>query len=325
MLGRAVGQKLIAEGAESVWAPELRELLRGCELTIVNLECCISEGGAETDRVRAKRYFLRAPPAALGALGAIGADAASLANNHSFDYGPESLADTVRHLEGAGFAPVGAGADRARARASVTIESGGATVGIVACADHHFGTAAGEDEPGVALIQSSRRRGARWKRPSWLLAEVRLLAERCDQVLVFPHWGPNLTTRPAVWQRLLARRLLAAGADAVAGHSAHSFHGVGWRRGRPILYDLGDALHDTPVNSALRSDLGILALWRPGGDPEVELVGLRLEHCSTRLARGEEAEWIATRLAHACAPLGSVVSRLDEQRFAVRPRRRESG
>ena len=145
------------------------------------------------------------------------------------------------------------------------------------------------------------------------------MAERCDHVLAFPHWGPNLTTRPAAWQRLLARRLIAAGADAVAGHSAHVFQGIGWRRGRPILYDLGDALHDIPVMPALRNDLGVLALWRPGGDPELEIVGLRLEHCFTRLAAGQDAEWIAARLTRACAALGSSIRRLDEQRFAVSP------
>jgi hypothetical protein len=104
----------------------------------------------------------------------------------------------------------------------------------------------------------------------------------------------------------------------VAGHSAHVFHGIGWEGGAPLLFDLGDALDDYAVDRRLRNDLGILALWRPGsGEAPLELVGLRLDYCRTRLAHGADAEWIATRLEDACPPLGSDVERVDEQRFLI--------
>ncbi len=69
------------------------------------------------------------------------------------------------------------------------------------------------------------------------------------------------------------------------------------------------------------NDLGLIALWRPG-DPEaeLELVGLALDFCHTRLAVGEEAEWIARRLARACPALGAAVERTAEQRFRATPR-----
>jgi hypothetical protein len=35
-----------------------------------------------------------------------------------------------------------------------------------------------------------------------------------------------------------------------------------------VLYDLGDALDDYAVDRELRN-LGILALWRPGGEPRL--------------------------------------------------------
>jgi Bacterial capsule synthesis protein PGA_cap len=114
--------------------------------------------------------------------------------------------------------------------------------------------------------------------------------------------------------------MLEAGASLVAGHSAHVFHGIGWEGGSPVLFDLGDALDDYSVDSRLRNDLGVLALWRPGNaDGPLELVGLRLDHCRTDLAYGADAEWIATRLAEACRRLGSAVERLAEQRFRVSP------
>ena len=129
-----------------------------------------------------------------------------------------------------------------------------------------------------------------------------------------------MTAEPARWQRRRARELIAAGADLVAGHSAHVFHGVEEVAGRLVLYDLGDALDDYRVDPELRNDLGILPLWRPGADPELELVGLRLDFCETELAYGSEADWIAARLQQACAGLGTAAERVAEQRFVVAAR-----
>ena len=42
MLGRAVGKRLAEAPPEEVWAPEVRELCRSCDLVVCNLECCIS-------------------------------------------------------------------------------------------------------------------------------------------------------------------------------------------------------------------------------------------------------------------------------------------
>lgn len=126
-----------------------------------------------------------------------------------------------------------------------------------------------------------------------------------------------MTRAPAGWQRERAHELLAAGADAVAGHSAHVFHGVELTPRGPALYDLGDALDDYAIDPKLRNDLGVLALWRPAG--QLELVGLHLDFCRTELATGKDADWIAARLRLACGELGTSVRRLDEARFAIDP------
>jgi hypothetical protein len=129
-----------------------------------------------------------------------------------------------------------------------------------------------------------------------------------------------MSPEPAPWQRRAAEAMKEAGADLVAGHSAHVFHGVGWDDRGPTVYDLGDALDDYAVDSRLRNDLGVLALWTPSGpDSVLELVGMRLDFCRTRLAEAADAEWIASRLSRACRPLGTHVERVGEQRFRVTP------
>jgi poly-gamma-glutamate capsule biosynthesis protein CapA/YwtB (metallophosphatase superfamily) len=315
MLGRAVAGSLDRVAPEDVWSEEVVEIATGCDAVVCNLECCVSARGAPTGRIPGKPFFFRAPPAAIDSLRAIGVSAVGLANNHALDYETEALLDTLDSVRGAGIALTGAGVDKAEARRGVAIDAGDVRLGVVAVSDHPAEFAAGPDAPGIAY--AGLRRGA----PEWLVKEIARLRAACDAVLAFPHWGPNMTTEPAGWQREVAEQLHEAGADAVGGHSAHVFHGVGRSSHGPTMFDLGDALDDYAVDAALRNDLGLMALWRPGGgDAELELIGLALDFCHTRLAAGEEAEWIAARLEASCAELGTEVERVGEQRFAVRPR-----
>jgi poly-gamma-glutamate synthesis protein (capsule biosynthesis protein) len=314
MLGRAVAERFADAPPEEVWAPEIRELCGSCDLVICNLECCISTRRKPTDRVRRKPFFFRGPPRAVQSLQAIGVRAVGLANNHALDYEVEALLETLELLGEAGIAVAGAGRGEVEARRGAVVEAGGQRLGLVAVSDHPREFAAGPGSPGIAY--GDMRRGI----PGWLAEEVARLAGECDHVVAFPHWGPNMSTEPASWQRRAADELQEAGADLVAGHSAHVFHGAGWGRRGPLLYDLGDALDDYAVDSTLRNDLGVLAIWRPGApETELELVALALDHCRTRLAEGHEAEWVARRLTAASERLGARVERIAEQRFRVAP------
>jgi poly-gamma-glutamate capsule biosynthesis protein CapA/YwtB (metallophosphatase superfamily) len=314
MLGRGVAERLAEVPPEEVWSPELRELCRSCALVICNLECCISERGERTSRIRGKPFFFRAPPAATESLRAIGVAAVGLANNHALDFGERALLDTLDLLGNAGIEVAGAGADRAAARRGVIVERCGTRVGLLAVSDHPSQYAAGADEPGIAHADLSRGT------PGWLTAELGRLREQCDQVIALAHWGPNMNPHTARWQRKAAAEMAEAGATLVAGHSAHVFHGVGWEGGTALLFDFGDALDDYAVDRRLRNDLGLLALWRPeNGEATLELVGLRLHYCWTDLAHASDADWISTRLADACPRLGSTVERVGEQRFRVSP------
>jgi poly-gamma-glutamate synthesis protein (capsule biosynthesis protein) len=312
MLGRMVAEALERHPPESVWSAEFRELADSLDLLVCNLECCVSTRGAPTLLIEGKPFFFRAPPAAIDALKAINAGAVSLANNHALDFGPDALGDTLDLLADASIAAAGGGHDLDGARRPAIVPAGSVAVGLVALTDHPVEYAARAGRPGVAYAALGE------SPPDWLLETIATARQRCDLLIVLLHWGPNMTTEPAAWQRRLATRLVEAGADLVAGHSAHVFHGVGWTGG-PILFDLGDALDDYRIDPALRNDLGVMAIWRPDGAGELELVGLELDYCHTRLAAGANAEWIAERLEHACGELGTAVTRVAEQRFMIGP------
>ncbi len=311
MLGRMVAEALGRQSPDALWAPELLELAQSLDRVVCNLECCISERGRPTTLIRGKPFFFRAPPAAIESLQAMNIGAVSLANNHALDFGEDALQDTLALLRAAGIAAAGAGFGLEAPRAGVVVSAGGVRVGLVAVTDHPFQYAAGAGRWGVAHAPLRR------EIPAWLQEQVAIARENCDVVIAFPHWGPNMVTRPADWQLRAAATLHAAGADLVAGHSAHLFGGVGWSEGL-TLFDLGDVLDDYMVDPALRNDLGVLAIWRPYAEPQLQFVGVRLEYCHTRLAEGADADWIADRLQRACRELGTSVTRSTEQRFTIR-------
>jgi len=312
MLGRMVAAALERQPPPTLWAPELRELAGSLDLVICNLECCISARGRPTTLVENKPFFFRSPPVAVEALKAMNIRAVGLANNHALDFGQDALKDTLDLLHDAGIATAGAGFGWEAARSVAVVRVDDLRLGLIAVTDHPPEYAAAPGRWGVSLAIM------RQEPPSWLLDEIALAHQRCDLLIVFPHWGPNMATSPARWQQRAAASLCAAGADLVAGHSAHLFHGVGWNGG-PVLFDLGDVLDDYMVDPELRNDLGVLAIWRPHTEPQLELIGLRLEYRHTRLAEGADADWIAARLKRACRDLGTAATRTAEQRFTITP------
>ena len=285
MLGRGVAGVLGSRPPDSLVHREIVELTRAADLFVLNLECCISERG---EPVPGKIFTFRAPPAAIETLQHLGVDCVTLANNHALDYGLDALRDTFASLREGGIAYAGAGEDVEGARSPVVVRG----LPVVAFADHEPGFAAGPDRPGIAY--ADLRRGL----PPWL-------RERAPGALICPHWGPNMERSPVTQVHGAARELAEAGSALVAGTSAHVFQGVEGN----VLYDLGDFLDDYATDPVLRNDLGLLFLVElgPDGPRRIEAVPLKLGYAFTRLAHGDEVDWIRQRFEDACAQLGSEV------------------
>jgi len=312
MLGRGVADLLIRDSATPLVAPEVVDQLASADAVVLNLECCISDRGTRFPDPR-KPFFFRAPPVAAERLAELGVDAVTLANNHALDYGPQALLDTLCHLERAGIAAVGAGADDICAREPLLLGCGPLRLRVVAFSDHPAAYAAGPGRPGIAYVDL--RSGP----PDWARAAARPGPD-CDAVLVTPHWGPNMVSEPLRRVRSAANALVGAGATLVAGHSAHVFHGVADR----VLFDLGDFLDDYAVDRELRNDMGLLWVVElsPDGPRRIRALPLALDYCFTRRASAAETDWIERRLRHLCAPFGTAVHRsggLIEVRPGARP------
>jgi poly-gamma-glutamate synthesis protein (capsule biosynthesis protein) len=82
-----------------------------------------------------------------------------------------------------------------------------------------------------------------------------------------------------------------------------------------VRYDLGDFVDDYAVDPRLRNDLGLLFLLDLGDDgpQRLEAVPIAIAHCHTRVARGENAEWVRRRFIRACAELGTTAVQHDDR------------
>ncbi|MFI7617671.1 CapA family protein [Nonomuraea terrae] len=300
MLGRGVAERIDdAPDVRRFFSGDVRALVAGADLFLLNLECCVSDRGKPWP-APGKPFFFRAPPQAADLLAELGVGCVTLANNHALDYGYDALADTFAHLSRAGIRYVGAGACDAAARRPAVLTAGGLRLGVVGFSDHPADFAAGAERPGIAYARPAGR-----GLPPWLQATLAGLRPQTDVVLVTPHWGPNMVAEPRPAVRAAASALLAAGADLVAGHSAHVFHGVA----PPILYDLGDFIDDYAVDPYLRNDLGLLWLVTLDVRGPVRLTAfpLKLDYTFTRLADPFDRRWIRDRLTTACAAMGTQV------------------
>ncbi|WP_254822338.1 CapA family protein [Haloglomus halophilum] len=292
MLGRGVDERHADRRPESVWGTLLPDLRR-LDGTLANLECCISERGT---RWPGKGYYFRTGGWALPALDVAGIGAVSLANNHTLDFGPSALRDTLAGLERTGIGSSGAGTDRRAALEPAIIDVGEVSVAILALTDRMPAFAAGPRRPGTARMGLGERS---W-RARRLVRDVlrRPAVDRADLVVASLHWGPNWTLVKHPARRAFGRWLVDAGVDVVHGHSAHVPHGIEVYEGAPILYDCGDLVDDYLVKEGLHNDRSFLfeLVVEAGSVVAVRLHPVEIRRSTAHRATGDVARWLFERM-----------------------------
>jgi poly-gamma-glutamate synthesis protein (capsule biosynthesis protein) len=111
--------------------------------------------------------------------------------------------------------------------------------------------------------------------------------------MVLPHWGTQYTRATVRDQRVVARELVDAGADVVAGGHPHWVQGVEVVRGGLVAYSLGNFVFDMDFSRQTQEGAVLeLTFWGS------ELKGARLvpvvigADFAPRLARGPRGDGI---------------------------------
>jgi len=186
------------------------------------------------------------PDKSASTLKSCGIKAVSLANNHTMDYGPKGLSNTLKTLDKWQIERIGAGLDEEQAMAPLikTFELAGQELTLVVLTGYHYRKSYDE----------KHRFYAEDKRAGVALLDVERTAKRIEKlrkkfpngmIVVFPHWGKNYEGVKKS-QIKGAHKFIESGADLVLGHGPHMLQAIERYKGKWIVYSLGNFVFNTP-------------------------------------------------------------------------------
>ena len=201
------------------------------DLTVINLEGVLTDNDQLNPVDKGKGteigsgYWFRGSTEYVKVLTSASVEAASLANNHTLDYGETGLRDTIRALEGAGVAWFGTYDKHTNdTEAFYFYEKDGVTVAFVSLYWENYSQG---DPNGVG---------------AWLSNEIMEMkaSGKVDAVVAVLHGGQEYgrhRTRP---QKVFTAMAMKAGADLVICHHAHVVMGMDVIGNRSAVYSLGN-------------------------------------------------------------------------------------
>lgn len=214
---------------------EVMPFLGKADVVVGNLESPISTRGKAVEN---KKFTLRAGPIAARALRQAGFRVVSLANNHSMDFGPLALQDTLAALAENDILYTGAGMNLDDARSPALLRIKGRTLAFLSYSltfPLEFYASAGR--PGTAPGYAD-----------FVKADIEKARPLADLVIVSFHWGAELLTAAKDYQIELGRQAVDWGADLVLGHHPHVLQELEMYKGRLIAYSLGNFVFGSESN-----------------------------------------------------------------------------
>jgi poly-gamma-glutamate synthesis protein (capsule biosynthesis protein) len=272
----------------------LCNLLQSADLSLANLEVCLSDRGEPRD----KFFTLRASPTVAHDIKSLGFGVVGVANNHAWDYGPEAFADTLSICREVGLETAGGGRNLDEACSPVTITESDQRIVIFAfSATLPPDSAAGASKAGIAPVRvttsyeidpifSQEQPGtAPYVRTHVQPVDARHLLDAVSHarasntlVVVLLHWGvPPYWHAPfegdlAEYQRPFAREVADAGAGLILGSHPHIVQGVEVIGSCIVFYSLGNFIFHTRdrQGAALATTPGYKLRWKRAFEESAE-------------------------------------------------------
>lgn len=208
--------------------PALKKHFADGDLNIFNLETAIT---GETEK-QVKAYNFKTNLAFLKLLKSVGFNVASIANNHSYDYGKQGFLDTLQNLDKAGISYVGGGVNSGIAYQGQIYQVKGLKIGVLGFAKVNGGpdSIATKDRPGTTNgydTASSEAAITRMKTVS-------------DLLIVLTHWGEEGTFTPRTHELATAKKWKELGADIIVGSHTHTLQPVTLSENKLVAYSMGN-------------------------------------------------------------------------------------
>lgn len=186
----------------------VKSILAADDLTFANFEGTLTTSDAR----EGKEYAFKGAPEYTAILKDGSIEAVTLANNHSSDYGPQSLADTKQYLSDAGIA-------YCTGEEIIYKEVNGIKVALIGI--YVLDTGIEKASQVESALSTAKQHGA-------------------DVIVVGFHWGSERSNYPDETQQSLAHTAIDCGADLVVGHHPHVLQGIEQYQGKYIVYSLGN-------------------------------------------------------------------------------------
>jgi poly-gamma-glutamate synthesis protein (capsule biosynthesis protein) len=236
------------------------------------------------------------------ALGRAGFDVMSVATNHIKncgigDCGDRAFFDTLENLLRVGIQPVGAGDNLAQAMQPVVMEVEGIRFGFVSLGQVEPLAFAGEDSPGIAVLNDESLREA-----------INAARQVSDVVVAMPHWGPDYSALPNEWQTHFARVAVEAGADLVVGNHAHVVQAIEEIDGVQVFYGLGSFVFDQDWSRETQQGVMVMASFEGERYLGYEFIPVHIDGDGTvHIAEKAEADEILLRIQQASEELEKLI------------------
>ena len=246
------------------------------DLAFINLETVVTDRNDLAPEGKGKGAFhFRSHPAALKALIDAGFNLFSLANNHSYDYGPQGVEETLYHVAVANaekaiaYAGIGSNFDEAIHPGCIDLDGtriAFSAIGIMTGDQPQY--RAGPNKPGQASYRD---------RADFEATVDKLTAMPADYRILSIHYGLEGRVEPderqlADWRTYAAEQ---KNIDLILGHHPHVVQGVELDGKSLIFYGLGNFLHPGTAEMSrfgMCRDYGLMAklhlaridgAWRP--------------------------------------------------------------
>lgn len=276
----AVMANLVQRGGkiEEAFSEDLLAVMRGADIFMVNNEFPYTNRGTSLPE---KQFTFRAEPERAAYLTEMGVDIVSLANNHAYDFGEVSLLDSLDTLNAMKMPYVGAGRNLEEASRPVSFIINDRKIAIIAATqiernDNPDTKGAGENSPGTFRC---------WNADN-LLKAVAAAKEENDIVIVYIHWGTENQAETDWAQDDQAIKIAEAGADVIIGAHSHCLQPVGYVKGVPVVYSLGNFwFNSKSLDTALAQ-----VVVSTEGEVAVRVLPAKQSDCRTQLLNGTEKQ-----------------------------------
>ncbi|MCM1140746.1 MAG: CapA family protein [Muribaculum sp.] len=215
---------------------KLRKKLDNCEIKVVNFEAPIISPLA--NGIHKSGPVLAQSKESIQWLEKKGFNVFSLANNHTMDYGPEGLLNTIESFDKSSVV-LGVGNYETAYKIKI-IKKNGRSYGFLGLTHREFGCVDvhSPNDLGTAMLTSPK-------------AIVSIAKAKVDYLYIIAHGGVEYLEAPLPEWRELYKSFIDLGADGVIASHPHVPQGYETYKGRPIFYSLGNFVFEMSESQAI--------------------------------------------------------------------------